>query len=126
MPRKSVSPQHSWVGASTSRLDERSASVAVRNGWVKIDVDTVLNVLEVYCFQCRRTYDDVSGEPCAAAGGVGHLIGGPVRTRKRRSHEDGDCDGGECCQLSAGQAAALREAASQKTAAARGQRRYAV
>lgn len=123
MPRKPVSPQHSWVGASTSSLDERSASVAVRNGWVKIDVDTVIDVLEVYCFQCRRTYDDVSDEPCAAAGGNGHLIGGPVRTRKRRTH---DCYGTDCCQLSSDEAAALRAAASQQAAAAQSEGRRAI
>jgi len=91
MPRKPVSPLHAWVGAATVDLDGRAASQAFRHGHVKVDVDTDISVLEVYCAACRRTYDDVADSSCGAAEGKTHLIGGSARTRKKRVHDNHDC-----------------------------------
>lgn len=111
MPRKPVSPLHTWVGAALVRLDTRAASQGNRHGWVKVDVDTSVDVLDVYCSACRRTYDDVADIPCEAADSNTHLIGGPIGTRKKRVHDDHDCTlfG---CDPSAAELAELRRLAA--------------
>jgi hypothetical protein len=113
MPRKPPSPLHQWVGASTHPLDARAAAFANRHGRVRIDVDTVVDVLDVYCCACRRTYDDVADAVCVAAKSNEHLIGGPTGTRKRRVH-DHDC-ALYGCVLTDAEAAALRQAAANPT-----------
>ncbi|MEU8272589.1 hypothetical protein AB0B89_36250, partial [Sphaerisporangium sp. NPDC049002] len=45
-----------------------------------------IDVIETYCEQCRRPYDDVVGEPCIAADTTVHLRGGPIGERKKRIH----------------------------------------
>lgn len=90
MPRKPPSPLHTWVGASTHPLDARDAATAARHGRVKVAVDTVVDVLDVYCAACRRPYDDVADAVCEASKSNDHLIGGPTGTRRKRVH-DHDC-----------------------------------
>jgi hypothetical protein len=91
MPRKPVSPLHSWVGAALIPLDGRAAAQGNRHGRVRGYVDEDYDVLDVYCATCRRSYDDVADVPCEAAEGNSHLIGGPIGTRKKRVHDDHDC-----------------------------------
>lgn len=46
--------------------------------------DTKIDVMEVYCGQCRRPYDAVCEKDCEAAESKDHLIGGPTGERKKR------------------------------------------
>ncbi|MBO2461704.1 hypothetical protein [Actinomadura violacea] len=79
---------HVWVGAATVGLSDQQARWAVLRHSVRIPVQESFKIpiLEVYCAECRRPYDDVADEPCVAADKRAHLIGGPIGTRKKRSH----------------------------------------
>ena len=114
MARKPMTSDHEWVGAGIPRLDARDASFANRHGRVTLSVDTVVDVIDVYCAVCRRTYDDVAGEACEpAATGNAHLLGGPTTGRKKRRH-DHDCRL-YACRLDADEAAELRRIAADPT-----------
>lgn len=112
MPRKPVSPTHQWVGNSTHPLDSRSAAIANRLGRVKVNVDSVVEILDVYCEACKKFYDEIGDQPCSAAVSTEHLIGGPTGTRKRRVHDDHDCKLFGCDPLTAQEIALLRAAAA--------------
>ncbi|MFC5886860.1 hypothetical protein ACFP0N_17980, partial [Kitasatospora aburaviensis] len=43
-----------------------------------------VTALEVYCKGCRRPYEDVADEKCAAVVDNRHLIGGDQRVRAKR------------------------------------------
>lgn len=94
MPDQTL-PDHKWVGASNVPLDERAARRADRRGSVRVAVETKVEVLEVYCLNCRRPYEDVVGEPCVM---THWLHGGPIGERKKRKGNPGADDpeiGGE-------------------------------
>lgn len=91
MPMPDYSKTHVWVGAATVGLDERQAKRAVLRHSVRIPRELKINVLEVYCAQCRRPWDDVADELCEAAVNNEHLRGGPIGERKKRRH-DHRCD----------------------------------
>jgi hypothetical protein len=91
-------------------MDARMAAFAIRHGRVRLNVDTVLDVLDVYCENCKRFYEEVADVQCEAATSNEHLIGGPTGTRKKRVH-DHDCVV-YGCELSPAEAAALRAAAA--------------
>lgn len=84
MPEGSAT--HTWVAAATVELDERQAKRAVLRHSVRIPAELKIDVLETYCAECRRPYDDVAGEPCIAATNNEHLRGGPIGERKKRKH----------------------------------------
>lgn len=97
------SEQHVWVAAATVELDVRQARRAVLRHSVRIPKEYRITVLDVYCAQCRRTWDDVADEVCVAAASNEHLRGGPIGERKKRKHnhrcdllgcEPGDHQGG--------------------------------
>lgn len=77
---------HIWVGATLVTLPPNLAKQADRRGTVRVPADTKVEVLELYCGQCRRPYDAVAGQPCPAAENRDHLIGGPTGERKKRKH----------------------------------------
>lgn len=111
MPRTpAATPDHNWIYACTLPADPRGIAMATRNRRYKVEVDTVFTVLDAYCDQCKRTYDDVADLPCVPVIANKHLIGGPTGTRKHRVH-DHDCVlfG---CKLSQAEADRLRRAAS--------------
>jgi hypothetical protein len=110
MARKSGNQAHTWIFATTCRGDEKAAEMASRSGRTTVVVDTTLDVLDVYCERCRRTYDDVAGRPCEVAGGNEHLIGGPTGLRRKRIH-DHDCRLFGCL-ITPEEAEALRRAAA--------------
>jgi hypothetical protein len=92
MAKRIVSDTHVWVGAVTIPLDGRSAASAHRRGTYKVNLDTAVDILDVYCSQCKRSFADIGGQiQCPAAESNDHLIGGPTGTRKLRKH-DHDCD----------------------------------
>lgn len=91
MPTPEYSETHLWVGAATVELDGRQARRAVLRHSVRYPRELRINVLEVYCSQCRRPWDDVADERCAAATSNEHLRGGPIGIRKKRGHDKHDC-----------------------------------
>lgn len=77
---------HRWVAAATVPLDDAQAKRAVLRHSVWTNGQTRFDVLETYCSQCRRPFDDVADEPCVAATSTEHLRGGPIGTRRKRKH----------------------------------------
>jgi hypothetical protein len=49
-----------------------------------------VEVLDVYCLQCRRVFEDAPNE-CIAAVTTEHLRGGPIGERQKRKHPHHDC-----------------------------------
>lgn len=86
---------HQWMGAATITLTLPQARRAVLRGSIRVPESTRVDVLETYCGLCRRPYDDVCDEPCAAADSTLHLHGGPIGTRKKRKHNH-DCELAGC------------------------------
>lgn len=95
MPMPEYSKTHVWVGAATVRLDDRQALRGVLRHSVRYPKDLKIDILEVYCDQCRRPWDDVADELCEAAKSNEHLRGGPIGTRKKRKH-DHNCEALGC------------------------------
>lgn len=95
MPTAEYSEFHLWVAAATIDLDDRQAKRAVLRHSVRIPKELKINVLEVYCAQCMRPWDDVCDEPCEAFYSNEHLRGGPIGQRKKRKHEH-DCKSVGC------------------------------
>lgn len=96
MGKRVVTETHQWVGASTVTLDPNQARYAQWRGYVDIPIAERVAVLEVYCGECRRPYEDVSGDPCSAAASNEHLRGGPIGTRAKRKHPFHDCTAAAC------------------------------
>lgn len=85
------SEKHAWVGAATFSLNIPQARRAVLRHSVLLPEKKRVDVLEVYCAQCRRAWDDVADERCIAASTTEHLRGGPIGERKKRKH-DHNCE----------------------------------
>lgn len=93
MPQ-AYSDDHDWVVATILSIPANMVKNAERRGTARIPTPAEslkVDVLETYCRQCRRPWDDVSGQPCAAAENRDHLIGGPTGERKKRKHPYHDC-----------------------------------
>lgn len=67
---------HEWVGAANILLDRRRAEQANSVGHVIITSRLTVEVLDVFCRKCRRSYEDAIDELCVL--GSQH-IGGPRR-----------------------------------------------
>ena len=89
MPQ-AVSRTHRWVVAAVVGLPDGLAAQAHRRGTARLPGATKIDVLEVYCGQCRRPYEVVAGAGCEAAESRDHLIGGPTGERAKRKHTH-DC-----------------------------------
>lgn len=87
MPKAEYSENHVWVAAATVGLDNKQALHAYLRHSVRIPQEFKINVLDVYCEQCRRPWDDVVNELCEAYVSNEHLRGGPIGVRKKRKHE---------------------------------------
>lgn len=92
MPMPEYSRTHVWVGAANVPLDAKQAFRAVLRHCVRYPTGMRIPILEVYCEQCRRPWDDVADELCEAADGNGHLRGGPIGERKKRAHDRHNCE----------------------------------
>ena len=90
MPSAEYSENHVWVVASLIRVDARQAARSVLRHSLRFPKEIKVNVIETYCEQCRRPWDDVVDELCVAAEGNEHLRGGPIGKRKKRLHNH-DC-----------------------------------
>lgn len=95
MPMPEYSEQHVWVGAATIPLDDKQARRAVLRHSVRIPANLKIPILETYCDQCRRPWDDVCDEPCEAYASNEHLRGGPIKERRKRKHGH-DCQAVGC------------------------------
>lgn len=69
MAKRDLTKAHSWLAAATVPLDgSHVAEHAYRERLAPIPHDTVVDVLDVYCKHCTRTYADAGSEPvCPAA-----------------------------------------------------------
>lgn len=85
---KTANKSHQWVVAAVVGLPDALASTAFRRGTARLPASTKIDVLEVYCQQCRRPYERVVAEECEAAKSRDHLIGGPTGERAKRKHAD--------------------------------------
>lgn len=85
MPQE-VRQTHNWVGAATIPITPQAAGPAHRRGTLRIREQTV-DVLEVYCPDCRRPWRQVHNQPCVIDL---HLIGGrPDQSRAKRKMRGG-------------------------------------
>lgn len=92
MPMPEYSEHHVWVIATLYDATAKQARRAFLRHSVHVEKGERLDALDVYCKQCRRTWDDVADELCVAAQGNEHLRGGPIGERKKRkAHSFHDC-----------------------------------
>ncbi|MFE2181363.1 hypothetical protein [Streptomyces sp. NPDC059455] len=75
---------HVWVVAAEIEVTPKVASVADYRGSFKTAEGQRVDALEVYCRACRRPYDMVKGDDCAAKIDNTHLIGGDQSKRAKR------------------------------------------
>ncbi|OVZ99583.1 hypothetical protein B9W64_37310 [Streptomyces sp. CS159] len=73
-----------WVVAAEVEVVPKVAKVADYRGSFKATEGQRIDALEVYCKGCRRPYDEVTGQDCAAKIDNRHLIGGDQSTRAKR------------------------------------------
>jgi hypothetical protein len=86
MPDSTDEANHVWVAAATVPLNIPQAKRAVLRHSVWLPGRERIDVLEVYCANCRRPWDDVADEACSAVINNEHLRGGPIGERKKRKH----------------------------------------
>lgn len=84
MPGGRTTRDHQWLAATNIPITEKMAVHGHRRGTVRVETGDKVDVLQVYCSQCRRAFEDVQGRPCAASFNNDHLIGGPTGERKKR------------------------------------------
>lgn len=82
--RKTPDLSHVWVVAAEIVVAPKIAKMADYRGSFKAAEGQRIDALEVYCKGCRRPYDEVKGEDCAAKIDNTHLIGGDQTTRAKR------------------------------------------
>ncbi|QOV41189.1 hypothetical protein IM697_18255 [Streptomyces ferrugineus] len=70
--------------AAEVEVTPKIASVADYRGSFKATEGQRVDALEVYCKGCRRPYDEVKGDDCAAKIDNSHLIGGDKTQRAKR------------------------------------------
>lgn len=75
---------HIWVVAAEVEVTPKIASMADYRGSFKASEGLRVDALEVYCKGCRRPYDEVRGQDCAAKIDNTHLIGGDQSKRAKR------------------------------------------
>lgn len=75
---------HVWVVAAEIEVTPKIASIADYRGSFKATEGQRVDALEVYCKGCRRPYDEVRGDDCAAKIDNTHLIGGDQSRRAKR------------------------------------------
>lgn len=83
-PALAPTPLHAWVGAAEVAIDEGRAKLAHYRRSYRTKEKERVDVLDIYCKACRRTYDAAGGTPCTAAENNAHLIGGTPGERKKR------------------------------------------
>jgi hypothetical protein len=92
---EAISSTHKWVGATHVPLDDKQARWASHRGSIRVPAELKVEILDTYCLQCRRVYEDAPAV-CEAAESTEHLRGGPIGERRRRKHPYHDCDQYAC------------------------------
>lgn len=92
---EAISSSHKWVGATHVPLDDKQARWAANRGSIRISQPLKVEVLDTYCVQCRRVYEDAP-PTCIAAETTEHLRGGPIGERRKRKHPYHDCSAYDC------------------------------
>ncbi|MFJ3793454.1 hypothetical protein [Kitasatospora sp. NPDC090091] len=82
--KKSIPADHEWVVAAELPVSSDIARYADFRGSFLAKAQQRVTALEVYCKGCRRPYEDVADEKCAAVVDNRHLIGGDQRVRAKR------------------------------------------
>lgn len=83
-PEENPDLSHAWVVAATIEVTPKIASIADYRGSFRVVEGQRVEALDVYCDGCRRPYDDVKGNDCAAKIDNTHLIGGDQSKRAKR------------------------------------------
>ncbi|MEU0836031.1 hypothetical protein [Streptomyces sp. NPDC005969] len=83
-PDKAPDLSHVWVVAAEVQVTPKIAKIADHRGSFKTVEGQRIDALEVYCKGCRRPFDEVTGDDCAAKVDNRHLIGGDQTTRAKR------------------------------------------
>jgi hypothetical protein len=83
-PLEAPDLSHVWVVAAEIEVTPKIAKTADYRGSFKAAEGQRIDALEVYCRGCRRPYDEVTGQDCAAKIDNRHLIGGDQSTRAKR------------------------------------------
>lgn len=98
MAERIVSQTHIWSLAAMIRADDVVAGLAAERGYHWIE-EVRVQVLDVICEQCRRSYAQVGHLlVCEAAASNDHLIGGTPGVRAKRNHDKHDCVKAGCDQ----------------------------
>jgi hypothetical protein len=85
-PTTTPNLDHAWVVAAELPVAANVAKYAdFRGSFVIKEAGQHVNALEVYCKACKRPYEDVADEQCAALIDNRHLIGGDQRVRAKRT-----------------------------------------
>jgi hypothetical protein len=80
------SAHHHFVIAATIDVTEQLARKGHQRGVVRLPAQTRVDVMEAYCANCRKSYEDVADQPCSVAvEGNEHLRGGPIGVRAKRN-----------------------------------------
>ena len=76
---------HKWVGAATVTLPSSIVRGAFRRGSIRVRRDQKVSIDEVYCTECRQSFERASEQPCLAATKAGKtVLKGGAQERKRR------------------------------------------
>lgn len=81
-PEKDLS--HKWCVNAQVFVDAKVAKIADFRGSFRVKEQTRIEALDVICADCRRPYEDVADQACAAKIDNRHLIGGDQREREKR------------------------------------------
>lgn len=81
---KKPSLDHVWVVAAELPVSAAVAKYADFRGSFVTKAAQPVTALEVYCKDCKRPYEDVADQDCAAKIDNKHLIGGDQRVRAKR------------------------------------------
>lgn len=109
MPDNKPDIDHDWVIPALIHADRRMISQARQRNYITVSERTRIDVIDLYCCNCRRPYDEVRGTPCPSkTSDNGHLRGGPLGERAKRKHRH-DCFA-EGCETAAVVAARQRAA----------------
>lgn len=85
MPQHEGSDRHEWIAAAEVPIEARHVRRALLRQSFRVEkAGLKVDVLDVYCRNCRRNFVDVADQPCICKETTRHLRGGPDG-RKRRA-----------------------------------------
>lgn len=84
MPQHEGSDRHEWIAAAEVPIEARHVRRALLRQSFRTEANLKVDVLDVYCRNCRRNFVDVANDKCICKETTRHLRGGPDG-RKRRT-----------------------------------------